>query len=402
MISLGFVVAATGVGAGDVITGSLAGSKVGVVLVWAALGGAAVKFVLNEGIARWQMASGTTILEGWIGRLGRWTQWLFLVYFLLWSYSVGGALINACGVAGVGLFPAADPHTSKIIWGVLHTVLGFFLVRAGGFKMFQYAMSLLTAIMFVAVLGTVVLVAPDWSAIGRALAHPSLPPHSSAWTLGVLGGVGGTVTLLSYSYWIGEKARTGWDGLRACRLDLGIGYALTAFFGAAMVVIGSKITVEGQGATVALLLANQLAKILGPAGRWIFLLGFWGAVFSSLIGVWQGVPYLFADFIRIRKGGGPESEPEKSRAYRAYLTALAFLPVLTLWFKVQSVQLVYAVLGSLFMPLLALTLILLNNRADWVGPRFKYKGLMNAVLGAVLFLFVYIGAREIIETITGL
>lgn len=401
-ITLGLVVAATGVGAGDVITGSLAGSNVGVVLIWAALGGAFIKFVLNEGIARWQMATGSTILEGWIGRLGRWTQWLFIVYFLIWSYSVGGALINACGVAGGGLFPISDPQTSKIIWGLFHTILGFILVWVGGFKIFQVVMSLLTAIMFVAVLSTVLLIAPNWAAIGRTLAHPSLPPHSTAWLLGVLGGIGGTVTLLSYSYWIREKERSGRKGLRDCRLDLGIGYGLTAFFGASMVIIGSKITVEGQGATVALLLADQLAGVLGPAGKWIFLLGFWGAVFSSLLGVWQGVPYLFADFLRVRRGEGLESKPEKSRAYKGYLIVLAFLPVLTLWFKVQSVQLVYAVLGSIFMPLLALTLILLNNRVQWVGREFRYKVLMNLILGAVLVFFAYIGITEIIDTISGI
>jgi Mn2+/Fe2+ NRAMP family transporter len=401
-ISLGFVVAATGVGAGDLITGSLAGSTVGVVLVWAALGGAFIKFVLNEGIARWQMATGSTILEGWIGRLGRWTQWLFIVYFLIWSYSVGGALINACGVAGAGLLPISDPHISKIAWGLFHTILGFILVWVGGFKIFQVVMSVLTAIMFVAVLSTVLLIAPNWAAIGLTLAHPTLPPHSTAWLLGVLGGIGGTVTLLSYSYWIREKERSGRKGLRDCRLDLGIGYGLTAFFGASMVIIGSKITVEGQGATVALLLADQLAGVLGPAGKWIFLLGFWGAVFSSLLGVWQGVPYLFADFLRVRRGEGLESKPEKSRAYKGYLIVLAFLPVLTLWFKVQSVQLVYAVLGSIFMPLLALTLILLNNRVQWVGREFRYKVFMNFILGAVLVFFAYIGITEIIDTISGI
>ncbi|MGB8953704.1 MAG: Nramp family divalent metal transporter [Candidatus Aminicenantales bacterium] len=76
-IALGFVVAATGVGAGDLITASLAGSKVGVVLIWAAILGALFKWVLNEGIARWQMATRTTILEGWVERLGRWIQWIF-------------------------------------------------------------------------------------------------------------------------------------------------------------------------------------------------------------------------------------------------------------------------------------------------------------------------------------
>ncbi len=65
-IALGLLVAATGVGAGDLITASLAGSHLGLVILWAAVAGAALKWVLNEGIARWQMATSTTILEGWV------------------------------------------------------------------------------------------------------------------------------------------------------------------------------------------------------------------------------------------------------------------------------------------------------------------------------------------------
>ena len=59
--------------------------------------------------------------------------------------------------------------------------------------------------------------------------------------LGVLGGVGGTVTLLSYGYWIREERRSGAAGLKACRIDLGLGYVMTALFGVAMIVIGSRL-----------------------------------------------------------------------------------------------------------------------------------------------------------------
>jgi len=400
-IALGFVVAATGVGAGDMITGSIAGSKYGVVLVWAALGGALIKFLLNEGIARWQMATGTTILEGWVGRLGRWIRWVFLVYFLIWSYSVGGALINACGVAGVGLFPIGDVQTSKIVWGVFHALAGFGLAWFGGFRLFQNVMSALTALMFVTVIGTMVLLKPDWGSIGRSLFRADLPPHSTTWVLGVLGGVGGTVTILSYSYWIRGKGRAGRAGLKACRLDLGVGYILTGLFGVAMIIIGSRIVVEGEGAKVALALADQLGGVLGPAGRWIFLWGFWGAVFTSLLGVWQGVPYLFVDFMRLRRGGlaaAGETDLTKTAAYRAFLAALTFVPLHTLWFKVQQVQIVYAVLGALFMPLLALTLLLLNNRRAWVGE-FRNRRPLNAALTFVLGLFLYLGFREIIDAL---
>jgi Mn2+/Fe2+ NRAMP family transporter len=92
VLAPGVLVAATGVGAGDLLTASLAGARVGLVVLWAPLVGAVLKWTLNEGIARWQMATGTTLLEGWSRRLGSWVRWVFLAYFLFWSLMVGGAL----------------------------------------------------------------------------------------------------------------------------------------------------------------------------------------------------------------------------------------------------------------------------------------------------------------------
>ena len=102
-------------------------------------------------------------------------------------------------------------------------------------------------------------------------------------------------------------------------------------------------------------------------------------------------------------GGGISEAPAedeidltKTGAYRGFLAALTLVPLHTLWFKVQQVQIVYAVLGALFMPLLALTLLLLNNRRAWVGE-FRNRRPLNAALTFVLGLFLYLGFREIID-----
>ena len=79
LVGPGLLVAATGVGAGDMLTASLGGSALGVAIVWAAVVGAFFKWFLNEGIARWQMATGTTLLEGWVTLLGGWIQWVFII-----------------------------------------------------------------------------------------------------------------------------------------------------------------------------------------------------------------------------------------------------------------------------------------------------------------------------------
>ncbi|MEJ2238765.1 MAG: Nramp family divalent metal transporter [Gemmatimonadales bacterium] len=400
LVGPGILIAATGVGAGDLLTASLAGSRHGLTLLWAAWIGALLKWFLNEGVARWQMATGTSLLQGWTDRLGQWIRWVFLGYLVIWTVFTGGALVNACGVAGTGIFPVTDDlKTSKIIWGVTHSVVGAGLVWLGGFKIFERLMGLFIAIMFVAVISAAALSNPGWADVGIGLVIPRVPSGGSTYMLGVLGGVGGTVTLLSYGYWIRQKGRTGEQGARDCRIDLGVGYAMTAIFGIAMIIIGSRTQLE-RGPTMALELAQQLGLSLGLTGKWVLLVGFWGAVFSSLLGVWQSIPYLFADFVVLSRGPHTSktaaTDLSSTGSYRAYLllTTVASLPLL--WLTVEHAQLTYAVLGSLFMPLLALTLLILNNRTDWVGQEFRNRWVTNIVLVTTLLFFGFMAVRTAI------
>jgi len=56
--------------------------------------------------------------------------------------------------------------------------------------------------------------------------------------------------------------------------DLLLSYGVIGLFGMAVVIIGSRVQVRGQGTGLALLLAEQLAASLGISGKWIFLVGF--------------------------------------------------------------------------------------------------------------------------------
>ena len=65
----GLLVAATGVGAGDLITGAMAGHHLGL-LLWIPLLGALLKYILTEGIARYQYATEETLVRGLMHHLG--------------------------------------------------------------------------------------------------------------------------------------------------------------------------------------------------------------------------------------------------------------------------------------------------------------------------------------------
>ena len=404
VIGPGLLVAATGIGAGDLATASFAGSHLGTTVLWAALAGAFLKFVANEGLARWQLATGTTLLEGVVRYFGHWAGWFFLAYLVFWTFFVASALMSACGVTLHALIPVfEDARDGKIVFGILASLTGVVLVLQGGFSLFSKIMQVCIGFMFVTVMATAFILWPGTSEVLHGLFVPSIPDQEGglSWTVALMGGIGGTVTVLCYGYWIREAGRTGKDDLRICRIDLAVAYAVTALFGIAMVIIGSTIEIEGRGATLLVTLADQLVESLGPAGRWIFLIGAAGAVFSSLLGVWQAVPYLFADLWGLLNGperdtsNGETRVNTRSSAYRGYLAAMALLPMAGLFRGFGEVQKFYAMVGAWFFPVLVLALLLLNGRSGWVGKSYRNQPLTVAALLGVLLFFAWVASSAL-------
>ena len=74
-------------------------------------------------------------------------------------------------------------------------------------------MSVCVLIMFVTVTISAVFVAPFTPLKSpKVLVIPSIPKPSEGgvgWTLALMGGVGGTVSILCYGYWIAEEGRHG-------------------------------------------------------------------------------------------------------------------------------------------------------------------------------------------------
>ncbi len=404
VIGPGILVAATGVGAGDLATGAFTGTEVGVAVLWAVLFGALLKFAITEGLARWQLATGNTLLEGAVDRFGLLVALVFLPYLLAWSFFVGAALMSACGATFHAMWPVfEDAVTAKRVFGMAHSAIGLALVLYGGFRLFEKVMSICIGVMFVIVLVTAVLLWPGTAEVMRGLFVPDLSTLHGGnlrWTVALMGGIGGTVTVLCYGYWIRERGRTGQNDLGVCRVDLGIAYTMTALFGIAMVIIGSTVSVEGKGSALLVTLSDRLAGPLGETGRWAFLFGAWAAIFSSLLGVWQAVPYLFADTWRLLQQRFTTAAIDNvvdttSRPYRAYLCTIATVPAAGLFFSFREIQQLYAIAGAAFIPLLALALLVMNGRADWVGAQFRNRWPGVVVLTTALLFFAWYGWMEL-------
>lgn len=402
VIGPGIVLAATGVGAGDLIATATGGAAHGMTILWAVLIGAILKYFLNEGIGRWQLGSGLTVLEGWQRHLPPWVSWTFLFYLLLWSFMVAGALINACALAAHTIFP----QLSLGAWGILHSLLGLALVALGRYRALEFCMKWIVGVLFLVVLICAIALQPPVDAFARGLFIPHIPQNSLPLILGLIGGIGGSLTVLCYSYWIREKNWNQPSALKWVHWDLSVAYVLTALFGIAMMVIAAASGVgQEQGSQILLNLASILRETLGPWAQSLFLVGFYAAVFSSLLGVWQGVPYLFADFLYSRKPdstySGSNLDLTRTPAYFGYLLFLALPPLLLLLYnRPVWIVILYAILGSLFMPFLAATLLWMNNRSSWVGA-LKNSWLQNLGLALNVLLFSGLCIREIIQRFVG-
>jgi len=406
-IGPGIVVAATGVGAGDLVATLVAGSNFGYTLLWAAVIGCVVKISLAEAAGRWHLSTGRTLFDGWAS-LGRWTTYFFVVYVVIWGFVYGAAAMSSSALPLQALFPDVFPDDWSIKpWAVICGLVGLVFVWFNKYEVFEKVMTVLVGVMFVVTVYLAIRVTPN---LGDAFAGllPVLPDEKDSIlnTLGLIGGVGGTITLAAYGYWVNAKGWTNTGWMKVMRLDNRVAYITTGIFVISMLFVGAELL---HSANVAIASGDQgliqLSDILeaeyGTATAKFFLIGFFATSFTSLIGVWHGVSLMFADFVERYRGTRTTGEEvasgarEKSWPFRAYLLWLTFPPIVLL-FQGQPFRLVilYGVLGAAFLPFLALTLIWLLNSSR--TPSEWRNGLLSNVMLVIAgLLFLVLCVKQI-------
>jgi Mn2+/Fe2+ NRAMP family transporter len=191
------------------------------------------------------------------------------------------------------------------------------------------------------------------------------------------------------------------------RIDNTAAYVLTGVFVISMLIVGAEV-VRAAGGSVSggdaglLDLYEVLRAEYGDVVSTGFLVGFWAAAFSSLIGVWNGVSLMFADFwgnIRGLDSDHPDTR-EGGPYFKFYVLWLTFPPmVLFALDRPIGLILAYGVLGSLFMPFLAVTLLgLLNGRRipkEWANRLHT-----NIALAVCALIFIVLGVSQLWSAIS--
>ena len=400
IVGPGLMVAATGVGAADLVATLVAGSRYGYALLWCAVLGCVMKIVLVEGAGRWTLATGRTIFEGWQS-LGRWTTWYFGPYIVIWGFVYGAAAMAGTGLALAALFGGRVAW-----WGIASSLLGLALVWTARYGLFEKVMAGLVALMFVTMVGAAVLTTPNLPEMAAGLV-PRLPDGSVIYVLSLAGGVGGTITLAAYGYWLREKGWATPAFMRVMRLDNAMAYVITGIFVIATLVVGAELFFSANiavstGDQGLLDVADVLRDRYGQTYGTLFLVGFWAAAMSSLLGVWHGVSLMFADFVAQSRGLGGDHPDARAggRYYRGYLLWLSLPPIaIIFWGQPVWLILAYGVLGALFMPFMAVTLLWLLNTTR-VPDQWRNRLHTNLALLVIAGAFVWLAATELQKAVS--
>lgn len=381
----GLIIAATGIGAGDMVNGLNAGTNYGGLLLWAIILGTVIKFPLSEATGRLFMVTGKTVLQAWHD-WSKAASGYFMVFFFLASFITAAGICSAAGLAMSALFPGVLPLW---VWAILHSLLGFVLVWVGRYGLFEKVMGVLIALMFITVIALAFFTEPDFTSLSTGLI-PNIPDGASLAILATIGGIGGSQSLAFYPYWVKERGWTSPKWIPMMRTDLTVGYVATGVFMVAMMLIGSGL-LFGTGLNISgseglVTLVQPLQERVGYVARAMFLIGFWAAATSTIFGVWDGSSHLFADFVRIvKKATGDQATAilnPKGIWARGFLVFIAFPPMVLLIFdKPVLLVIIYSALGAVFFPFLAASLLWFMNRKGMA------KGHRNGILSNVFLTF---------------
>ncbi|MEU1939454.1 Nramp family divalent metal transporter [Streptomyces coeruleorubidus] len=403
----GLVLAAASVGAGDMVTSLAGAAGYGMALLWAILIGVVLKYALTEAVGRLYLATGLTVIAS-LRSAARWLPYAFFAFVLVIGLLYGAALSSVASLALSTLFPALPVRPMALVIALASAGI----VYVGRYSLFERVMSgfMLAKFVGMVVLAVVTLVTMDDPSGLVSSLRPRLPEGDVITVLALVGGVGGTAGVASYSYWVREKRWRHASWLPVMRADTAMSYTVTFLFVVCTSIVGTGL-LYGSGRTITgndglAALAEPLGADMGSAARVLFLGTFFLVTLSALVGGFNALCYLLADSLRTLRGV-PDDEAERhmgqrSLPFRLFVLYCAATSVaVTFAGKPVPLLLTYAAVGSLVLPLLSGALLVLLNRRG-LQPPYRNKTLSNVLLSGSFALFGVLAVVQLKETLGGL
>lgn len=254
--------------------------------------------------ARIGIATNQSLLHTFKDKWGKWASILtgLGIFFITASFQAGNSI-------GAGISFAESFQTSAIPWIILISLSAISLLFFKSFyKVLEKVMILMVSLMLVSFLFTLLVAQPDFSQILAGLV-PTVPPGALILVIAMVASSFSIAGAFYQSYLVQEK---GWqrDEVKKVKRESFSGILILGII-SSMILVSSGAILHPQGIQVNA--ATDMGKALEPLyGSWatgVFMLGLFGASFSSLIGNATIGGALFADALSL--GRDLNSKPVK-------------------------------------------------------------------------------------------
>lgn len=379
----GLLVAAAFIGPGTVTTASVAGASTGYALLWALAFSIFATIILQEMSARLGIVSREGLGEALRTTFDNVVAKVLVVLLVVTAIGFGAAAFQTGNVTGAALGLETLSGIPSQVWALVVGGAAFALLGSGIYKLIERVLVALVIVMSVVFLLTAIIVRPNPLDILGGLFAPGIPSGSLLTVIALVGTTVVTYNLFLHASSVQDKwsVQTPTDeALSQSRTDttasiiLGgiITLAIVITAAAAFAETDTEITGAGQ-------MATQLEPLLGPAAKWFFAIGLFGAGMTSAVTAPLAAAYATTGAL----GWGREL---RSWKFRGVWGIVVLVGTVLAFFGTNPVQaiLVAQAANGVLLPLVAIVLLIVMNRSDLLG---EYRnGVLGNILGGIVVL----------------
>ncbi|HEY3119696.1 MAG TPA: Nramp family divalent metal transporter [Vicinamibacteria bacterium] len=401
----GIVIVLTWLGAGDVVDMAVAGSSYGYSLMWVLVLAVLMRFLLVSLIARYQLCNphGEGVLDG-LARLHPLYAPVLLVAAVVMGHVYESYMTVGSGEVCRNLFRVGQTWQ----WAILCNGVALLLVFQPAYERLERVFKVFLAVLAVSFLGCALWVGPSPAGVLQGLYRLEMPGQHGKFNpllvaVAMVGAVGGSLMNLAYPYFLEAK---GWRGPQYRKVQLyDFLLAVTAMIVLNLSVwtLGAELLYPDKQIRDLDDLPRLLSAVLGEGGRWLFYLGIFAAIYTSVLGHAAGLAYMGSHaWLRWRAGTAPiRSDYRRHPLYRWIVVWCLVSPLLwtipgmpdfvTLTLVANSGQVV-------LLPLLAGGLWWLTASPRLIGPEYRNRWWENVVM-AILFALAVYGAVSSVRSL---
>ena len=399
LLGPGIIAVLSWLGAGDLITSSVAGANYGYAMMWVLAVSLLLRYLIVNIIARFQLCNnqGMTILQGY-AQLHPVFAWFMLAYALLMGHLMNAYMIKGAGEALAMLLRIDYP----LLCSMAVVLAVWMLVGRNIYAMIEGVMKVLLAVMTLAFLALALMSGPDVAGIVKGTIGFSIPADEGVHgallvAVSVIGAVAGSVANFVHPYVMRQKGWVGPEHKRIQRNDLLFAVFVGIVINLAIWIVGAEI-LRPNGIEVKTLgdLGKALEMFFGPIGWYIFFIGVFATLFASISGKTTAFPMLITDaFQHVR----PERRERYGKAFHKdpmHKWFMLFILVTPLIWSIPgmpdfvTLTIGVSALNIIGLPVISLGLLIMSNQKSLLSKEYRNNLFENVALAFATGLALWV------------